>query len=595
MDNKYPFKFLDSYEQEDTEKFFGREDEITELYRMIFQTNILMVYGASGTGKTSLIQCGLAGKFEAHDWFAIYVRRGSDLNGSLNKAIIAAGGKAGTADLAKSIEEIYLKKFRPIYFIFDQFEELYTYTAKNEQSEKENIDEKEIASEDPAKKEEKIFVETIKQLLGLEQQVKIIFSVREDYIGHLYDFEKAVPLLMRKKLRIEPMTLKQVRDVILGTIRKSDFISIKKEKEDKGDIAAAIFEKIRGKDKALTIQLPYLQVFLYKLYNATKNDEGVAEFSLEAVKNMAEIGDILKQFLEEQVKAISDQLSKDGTVVTEGNIWSVLSPLATKSGTKKPIKKADLLDDIAKADESKLIPVDKVKIALKGFVDARILRETEGVYELSHDSLAAKVHERRSKAAIELIEVNDLIATQLKQTDADERLFSAKQLERIDDIKDKLNLQGEAKTLYDDSWKKVKRKKITTIAVVAGIITTLTILCVFMFALYQDSIVATKDANDAKAIAEKANIAADLEKKNAINTLNKLLRQTAMNKAKEDESYGDSYKDNDNKQYALESYNEAIATLNIFKDTVGNKDLTHMLNRPVDSFINALKVKLKGL
>jgi Cdc6-like AAA superfamily ATPase len=83
MKLKYPFKFLDSYTKEDADIFFGRSEEIDALYEMMFQADMLLVYGASGTGKTSLIQCGLASKFESHDWLAITVRKGHDINASL--------------------------------------------------------------------------------------------------------------------------------------------------------------------------------------------------------------------------------------------------------------------------------------------------------------------------------------------------------------------------------------------------------------------------------------------------------------------------------------------------------------------------------
>jgi len=92
MEKKYPFKFLDSYNQNDTDMFFGRDEEIVALYEMVFQNSILLVYGASGTGKTSLIQCGLAGRFKSYDWLALTIRRGTNINASLEKALIAAGG-----------------------------------------------------------------------------------------------------------------------------------------------------------------------------------------------------------------------------------------------------------------------------------------------------------------------------------------------------------------------------------------------------------------------------------------------------------------------------------------------------------------------
>jgi hypothetical protein len=51
---------LDAYTLNDSAFYFGRDEEITTMYEMVFQTDLLLVYGASGTGKTSLIQCGLA-------------------------------------------------------------------------------------------------------------------------------------------------------------------------------------------------------------------------------------------------------------------------------------------------------------------------------------------------------------------------------------------------------------------------------------------------------------------------------------------------------------------------------------------------------
>ena len=54
MASEYPFKFLDAYEKKDKKKFFGREEEIEMLYQTTFQTNLTLVYGRSGVGKTSL-------------------------------------------------------------------------------------------------------------------------------------------------------------------------------------------------------------------------------------------------------------------------------------------------------------------------------------------------------------------------------------------------------------------------------------------------------------------------------------------------------------------------------------------------------------
>jgi len=81
---KSPFKFLDSYSKEDRQIFFGRDKEIEELYSRVFDSRILVVYGISGTGKSSLINCGLASKFNDSDWLPVTVRRGSNINVCMN-------------------------------------------------------------------------------------------------------------------------------------------------------------------------------------------------------------------------------------------------------------------------------------------------------------------------------------------------------------------------------------------------------------------------------------------------------------------------------------------------------------------------------
>jgi AAA+ ATPase superfamily predicted ATPase len=87
---KSPFKFLDSYTKDDREIFFGRDREIEELYHRVFESKIMLVYGVSGTGKSSLIHCGLANKFQNTDWLPIVIRRGGNIIESMASGIRSA-------------------------------------------------------------------------------------------------------------------------------------------------------------------------------------------------------------------------------------------------------------------------------------------------------------------------------------------------------------------------------------------------------------------------------------------------------------------------------------------------------------------------
>ena len=241
------------------------------------------------------------------------IRRGNDINASLEKQLTDAGGNEVDEDdvvakdsskkltgLLRLIKGVYLRNFRPIYLIFDQFEELYVLGNKAEQLQ---------------------FIEAVKEILKAEQPVKMIFSIREEYLGYLYDFEKEVPQLLRKKLRIEPMTLDKVTDVIKG-INNYRLSNVKIKEDEVDDITQEIFERIRGKKKTLTIQLPYLQVFLDKIYIETTHDESRqadALITMDVLKRIGDIGDVLRNFLEEQVQKISEKLSTKNNIVSIRN------------------------------------------------------------------------------------------------------------------------------------------------------------------------------------------------------------------------------------------------------------------------------------
>ena len=117
-----PFKFLDIYTREDRDIFFGREREIDELYHRVFESKILLVYGLSGTGKSSLIQCGLANRFQETDWFSLNIRRGKNIIESMNE-VIQATVVTPIEDIAltstgflKSIRSLFLDYYKPVYF-----------------------------------------------------------------------------------------------------------------------------------------------------------------------------------------------------------------------------------------------------------------------------------------------------------------------------------------------------------------------------------------------------------------------------------------------------------------------------------------------
>lgn len=571
---KYPFKFLDAYGPEDAAFFFGRNEETEALYEMLFQSSVLLVYGASGTGKTSLIQCGLASRFPSHDWLPLTVRRGSNLNDALKKALADAGGNSAAAGedmdwlaevmedtavatrnlspLARSLKAVYRTSFRPIYLIFDQFEELFILGSPGE---------------------EKQFIEAVKDLLQAGQPVKLIFSIREEYLGNLNHFERAVPQLLRKKLRVEPMTLEKVQQVIGGATSQDDS-NIRLKEGEAAAFAEGLFDKIRGSEKTLTVQLPYLQVFLDKLYLRLTGDESrqaEAVFSTQALKEMGDIGDVLRDFLEEQVAVISKKLSAVHSDVSVETVWGLLSPFATLKGTKEP------MDRSALHDRFPALPAQAVDDALKAFINGRLLNygERDGLYELAHDALAKRIADKRSDEEIALVEIRGLLKNQTALKESARELFSEKQLKFMEPFLDKIKLTGEEESLIAQSAKEVRRQKRLRrnerkekegrllerqqllektqkaqrrLILFIGL-ALLIVLGLAVWALQQKG-AATKNAERAEAAAAQTSVALEVIKK-----------EQALSAAKAFKNFGDSYRDLGSTENACESYSRGLDTL----------------------------------
>src|SRR5215472_12867702 len=93
-----PFPGLRPFEPDEDHLFFGREKEIDELLRRLRSTRFLSVVGTSGSGKSSLVRCGLIsalyGGFMVHagsTWRTVKFRPSDDPIGNLAAALNEPG------------------------------------------------------------------------------------------------------------------------------------------------------------------------------------------------------------------------------------------------------------------------------------------------------------------------------------------------------------------------------------------------------------------------------------------------------------------------------------------------------------------------
>ncbi|MCB0569918.1 MAG: AAA family ATPase [Phaeodactylibacter sp.] len=344
-----PFKFLDSYAKEDRAIFFGREAEVEELYERVFESNLILLYGASGTGKTSLINCGLANQFENTEWLPISVRRTDNLLDDWEKAIRQFAVKPIDASrpLPEQARSLYLDYFKTIYFIFDQFEELFIFGSEAEQL---------------------AFFEALATLVDRdENQWKALISMREEYLAHLSNFELILPRLFENRQRVERMNRANLLQVV-GQTAQAFEITL----EGGDELINLIIDNI--KDPRSGVELANLQIYLDKLYRNDLVRMGSETrpilFDRPLVESTRQLEDVLSDFLEEQLATVEQELKQMG-LQSEGLPMNLLFSLVTDEGTKRNLAAEELR---AQAMRQNQVNTELVDYCIRRFNELRILR-----------------------------------------------------------------------------------------------------------------------------------------------------------------------------------------------------------------------------
>ncbi|MCE2668650.1 MAG: WD40 repeat domain-containing protein [Microcystis sp. 49638_E5] len=172
-----PYLGLRKFEVDDKDRFFGRDNWIIELTDYLKQKNVLLLLGASGSGKSSLVQAGLIPKLKDNLGANKLVNLTfvPDVNPfeSFYGCLLANRYKQSQAKLAQSVQEDTLikvveglKNNSDLWFIFiDQFEELFTRTPKTERD---------------------IFIKSLVNLIEKNDSwVKIVMTMRADFLDKL--------------------------------------------------------------------------------------------------------------------------------------------------------------------------------------------------------------------------------------------------------------------------------------------------------------------------------------------------------------------------------------------------------------------------
>jgi WD40 repeat protein len=411
-----PYKGLKKFEPEDKDLFFGRDQFLTSLVNELEQTNLILLLGASGSGKSSVVRAGLI-PWLLQKWRSRFVHLtftpDSDPFESFyasllskykqTEAQIAREAKAGT--LTQVLNR--LKQPDDYWLIFiDQFEELFTTSQ-------------------PEKRDQ--FIASLVQLSKTKQRsVKIVATMRADFLDQFSPYPQLVKATDKHRPFIAEMQQDELRLAIEQPAAQHGVVF------EKG-LVEEIIKNVQGQAG----YLPLLQYTLNLVWETEVKNHDIGDRTLN-INTYRQLGGVWGA-LHQRVENIYSDLTKDQQIWLK-RIFLRLVEIGgdEESGTEwKPVRRRAMRFEFSEELEQKVLAqlIDQNLLVSNRQPDSEV-----SSVEIAHEALLTSwtrlnewIGENRNSIALRNRLNEDVAHWQM--TKADDELWSGSRLEQALELK----------------------------------------------------------------------------------------------------------------------------------------------------------------
>jgi hypothetical protein len=383
-----PFPGLRPFTIDEAHLFFGREGQVDEILSKLYQHHCVTVMGYSGSGKSSLMYCGvvpvLMGGLLTHtssSWQIVSSRPGSSpienlanaliahlldkgrvLEGDaqIHRAIILSILRSGTNGLVEVARYLQTQEGENIFLLVDQFEEVFRYrNTTDEQSVNESI-------------------AYVNLLLEAVHQREVPFylslNMRSDFIGDCSAFSGLTQMINESNYLVPQMTREQKRLAIEGPIAVAG-----------GQISSRLIKRVLVDLGDNQDQLPILQHALMRTWDYWVNNR--EENEPIDIRHYNAIGRI-SQALSQHANEAYDELSSREREIAEVLFKTVTEKSLENQGLRRP-GKIKLIAELSESTERDVIQVvEQFRKPGRSFLmpGTQVALTGESVVEVSHES-----------------------------------------------------------------------------------------------------------------------------------------------------------------------------------------------------------------
>lgn len=388
--NTNPFPGLRPFTVDECHLFFGREGQVDDILVKLSQNRFVCVMGYSGSGKSSLMYCGLVpvlfGGFVTQtgpNWNIIITRPGSSPihnlaesivdylvsndrisieDKSIHKSIIHSVLRSGSHGLVEVSRYLQEHKLENVFFMIDQFEELFRFH--------------EVVSEEEAFNESQEYVNLI--LTAIQQRDVPIYTaitMRSDFIASCSQFPGLTQEVNKSNYLVPQMSREQKKMVIEGPVAVGG-----------GRISQRLVKKLLSDMGRNQDQLPILQHALMRTWDYwVHNREEGEPMDIRHYNAIGKVSQALSQHANESFEELTSREKEIAEILFK----SITEKSQDNKGMRRP-SKLKLVADLADADTAEVISVvEHFRRPGRSFLMPAhyIPLTTESSIELSHESL----------------------------------------------------------------------------------------------------------------------------------------------------------------------------------------------------------------
>ena len=233
LDDDNPWPGLDTYTEAAKTWFHGRDAESAEMLRLVRQSSIVLLYGKSGLGKSSMLQAGVFPELRKLHHLPVYLRldyteaaETPPLQQALARLLqeaAASGIDAQPPEPGEGLWAYLQRRERPLWttdnfpvtpvLVFDQFEEIFSRGGSPAHI-KQVLDPLADLVGDRLTRELVRNPEAAKLLNLQSQQYRVVLSFRSDFLAEVESWERQASLPKHEALHLKAMTRETAIDAV---------------------------------------------------------------------------------------------------------------------------------------------------------------------------------------------------------------------------------------------------------------------------------------------------------------------------------------------------------------------------------------------